>query len=88
MGEGTAGLVALAAWLGIRTDVEAIEEMRHPERSPMWRSVPRRIGAEIRGVRLEPDLDADVASEIRAAWLKCKHDQEAMTFPAGLPSLP
>ena len=31
-----------------------------------------RIGAEIRGVRLEPDLDADVASEIRAAWLKYK----------------
>jgi taurine dioxygenase len=29
-----------------------------------------RIGAEIRGVRLEPDLDAAVAAEIHAAWLK------------------
>ncbi|HSY40228.1 MAG TPA: sulfotransferase [Polyangia bacterium] len=33
LGDGTAGLVALAAWLGVRTDPEAIEEMRHPERS-------------------------------------------------------
>jgi taurine dioxygenase len=31
-----------------------------------------RIGAEIRGVRLEPDLDAAVAAEIHAAWLKYK----------------
>jgi len=27
-------LVRLATWLGLRTDSEAIEEMRHPERSP------------------------------------------------------
>jgi hypothetical protein len=27
-------LRALAAWLGLRTDAEAIEEMKHPERSP------------------------------------------------------
>jgi hypothetical protein len=33
LGESSAGLVALAAWLGVRTDPEAIEEMRHPERS-------------------------------------------------------
>jgi hypothetical protein len=33
LGEGSAGLVALAAWLGVRTTPEAIEEMRHPERS-------------------------------------------------------
>ena len=33
LGDGSAGLVALAAWLGVRTDPEAIEEMRHPERS-------------------------------------------------------
>lgn len=33
VGEGTSGLIGLAAWLGLRTDLEAIEEMRHPERS-------------------------------------------------------
>jgi alkyl sulfatase len=31
-----------------------------------------RIGAEIRGVRLEPDIDPALASEIHAAWLKHK----------------
>jgi taurine dioxygenase len=31
-----------------------------------------RIGAEIRGVRLEPDLDAAVVAEIQAAWLAHK----------------
>ena len=31
-----------------------------------------RIGAEIRGVRLEPDLDAATAAEIHTAWLKHK----------------
>jgi Sulfotransferase family len=33
LGEGSAGLVAFAGWLGVRTDPEAIEQMRHPERS-------------------------------------------------------
>jgi hypothetical protein len=28
------GLLRVATWLGLRTDPEAIEEMRHPERSP------------------------------------------------------
>jgi hypothetical protein len=28
------GLQEIAAWMGLRTDAEAIEEMKHPERSP------------------------------------------------------
>jgi hypothetical protein len=28
------GLREIAAWMGLRTDIEAIEEMKHPERSP------------------------------------------------------
>jgi alpha-ketoglutarate-dependent sulfate ester dioxygenase len=34
--------------------------------------VAGRIGAEIRGVRLSPDLDASTVDAIRAAWLKHK----------------
>jgi alpha-ketoglutarate-dependent taurine dioxygenase len=34
--------------------------------------VAGRIGAEIRGVRLSPDLPADVVAAIRAAWLRHK----------------
>jgi hypothetical protein len=33
-------LALLAAWLGVRTDAEAVEEMRHPERSPFARLGP------------------------------------------------
>ena len=28
------GLRSLTAWLGVRTDPDAVEEMRHPEKSP------------------------------------------------------
>lgn len=34
MADPDAGLADVAAWLGIRTDAEAIEAMKHPERSP------------------------------------------------------
>jgi hypothetical protein len=35
-----AALVEIAAWLDIRTDTEAIEEMKHPERSPFSKVGP------------------------------------------------
>ena len=34
MADPDAGLKDVATWLGIRTDAEAIEAMKHPERSP------------------------------------------------------
>jgi hypothetical protein len=34
LGGGRAALVRLAAWLGLRTDADALDQMRHPERSP------------------------------------------------------
>ena len=34
VGANSEGLVSVATWLGVRADAEAVEEMRHPERSP------------------------------------------------------
>jgi hypothetical protein len=36
-----ATLPALCSWLGLRDDAEAIDEMKHPERSPFACSGPR-----------------------------------------------
>jgi Sulfotransferase family len=38
--DGGEGLASVAAWLGLRTDTDAVEEMRHPERSPYARPGP------------------------------------------------
>ena len=40
LGGSSATLVRLAAWLGLRTDGDALDEMRHPERSPFARVGP------------------------------------------------
>jgi hypothetical protein len=42
--EADRGLRQVARWLGLRTDTEAIEEMKHPERSPYSRFGPRGAG--------------------------------------------
>jgi len=49
LGEPDRGLRQVAAWLGLRTDPEAVEEMKHPERSPYARFGPpgARLGNDI-----------------------------------------
>ena len=69
------GLARIASWLGLCTDPEAIDEMRHPERSPYARYGPRgaNFGNDrsfLRNPTLRPERAKDHSLEGPVGWRK------------------
>lgn len=73
LADARGGGLQIAAWLGLRTDSAALEEMRHPERSPYAGSGPAnaRFGSDIfllPGPILRPDWLAPQRLEGPLSW--------------------